>query len=202
MEPTTMIHRQESPTLADASLSALLQQEVSQRLLAIRMNAALYSRQNEGRKTQALSDQTVEMIDEVIRLFDSLLELMRLPLQQAQMRPSEAVSRLMEMVGEISGIPYAAEGHSCLDELPRERGMRVFDVLYHCLLQLLLEPAKVRAVTVRVQGDALSIEAEHGEKALASLHRRIQALPDVVARAEAARPECLLIELRDGGKEE
>lgn len=140
------------------SMADVLQQEVAQRLLAIRMNAALYSRRNEGRKTQELADQAVNMADEVIKQFEYLLHMMRLPRYAFDEGLSPAIALLKQSIEQISPLQCSFDVQQNLDSLSASDAFFVFQILHAITLQLMLDAGKSPVVTI-----SLSIDGDTSE---------------------------------------
>jgi len=138
--------------LTESSIADVLQQELAQRLLAIRMSAALYSRRNEGRKTQELADQTVTMADELIQLFESLMTLMRLPITMLDDGFDDAVITLQKSVRESSPLRCTID-NNITETLSTAEQHALFLTLYHCVLQLMLNNGKIHPLHITLDFD-------------------------------------------------
>ncbi|MDQ6978750.1 MAG: hypothetical protein Q9M09_01080 [Mariprofundaceae bacterium] len=165
--------------LTESSIADVLQQELAQRLLAIRMSAALYSRRNEGRKTQELADQTVTMTDELIQLFESLMTLMRLPVTILDDGFDASVSTLQKTVRECSPLRCTIDNNITATLATAEQHT-LFLILYHGVLQLMLNHGEIHPLHVTLDFDSATchrkiiIHHPEGARALSQLHASIE----------------------------
>jgi|UPI00036AA761 glucose-6-phosphate-specific signal transduction histidine kinase len=165
--------------LSENSIADVLQQELAQRLLAIRMSAALYSRRNEGRKTQELADQTVTMADELIQLFESLMTLMRLPNTMLDDGFDAAINTLQVSVRQCSPLRCTID-NNITTPLSNSAQHTLFLTLYHSVLQLMLNNGKIHPVHMTLDvdtatgGNTIVIHHPEGAKALSKLHASIE----------------------------
>jgi len=136
------------------NMADVLQQEMAQRLLAIRMNAALYSRRNEGRQTQELADQAVNMTDEVIQQFEYLLNLMRLPRVAFEQGVIHAVAVLKKSVEGMGVLRCSFDVPQTCEKFSSSDAFFVFQVLHGIVLQLMQTTEKTLALTVKLIVDA------------------------------------------------
>ncbi len=179
----TQQQREEKPLMEQAVIE-LMQQEVSQRLLAIRMNTALHSRQSEGRKTQLLADQTVSMVDEVIGTFDDMLTLMKLALPDASREFPMGCQRLTKLFTQLSGSACALSGAETVAARSSTLQEKTFRLLYRCLLHLLLRPEHLQELRIEICAEpviTLVFQTETDTPALHHLALSLQAEEDVQA---------------------
>ncbi len=179
----TQQQREEKP-LIEQEVIEWMQQEVSQRLLAIRMNTALHSRQSEGRKTQLLADQTVSMVDDVIGTFDDMLALMKLALPDASCDIPTRCQRLAKLFTQLSGSACTLSGAETVTARASTLQEKTFRLLYRCLLHLLFKPERLQELRIEMCAEpvitlmfqtatdtpalhhlALSLQAEEGIQA-------------------------------------
>lgn len=145
---------------SDESIAEVFHQEVAQRLLAIRMSAALYGRQNEGRKSQLLAEQTLDMVDDVIKHFGGLMDLMRLPLSVVDKGVFASLLMLAQLIGQVSSLRCAMNADADLDELPSVTSQLLFHTVYTALLQLMLGANKSHDLDVNITVDAATVQLE------------------------------------------
>ncbi len=135
---------------SEKTMADILQQEMAQRLLAIRMNAALYSRRNEGRQTQELADQAVNMTDEVIQQFEYLLNMMRLPRLAFDQGVIHAVSAMKKAVEGMGVLQCSFDVPQACDKLSSADALVIFQVLHGIVLQLMLTTKKSLSLTAKL----------------------------------------------------
>ncbi|MDQ6976109.1 MAG: hypothetical protein Q9M22_06045 [Mariprofundaceae bacterium] len=138
---------------SENSMADVLQQEIAQRLLAIRMNAALYSRRNEGRETQQLANQAVCMTDEIIRHFESLLSIMRLPKLAFDQGIVNAVSVLQKDIESMGASKCIFHVPQELEKLSSSDAFFLFQIVHGIVLQFMLDAKKGAVITVELKLD-------------------------------------------------